>query len=102
MAAKLLRGGPFAADIREGVAADVATFRDEIGYTPELAIVVAGAMTVLLLDAIKPTLLQRLEAAAQCTGRKPFSRMSGRGSIRFLCRAASSGRPSAKAISWVK
>ena len=39
----LLKGGPVAADIREGVAADVAAFRAEYGYTPELAIVVVGA-----------------------------------------------------------
>jgi len=40
--AMLLKGGPVAADIREGVAADVAAFRDEHGYTPELVIVVVG------------------------------------------------------------
>lgn len=43
MAAELLKGGPFAADIREGVAADVAAFVEEYGYAPELAIVVVGA-----------------------------------------------------------
>ena len=37
-----LKGGPIAAEIREGVAADVVAFRDEFGYTPELAIVVVG------------------------------------------------------------
>ena len=42
-AAMLLKGGPLAADIREGVAADVVAFRGEFGYTPQLAIVVAGA-----------------------------------------------------------
>ena len=42
-APRLLKGGPLAADIREGVAADAAAFREEYGYTPELAIVVAGA-----------------------------------------------------------
>lgn len=40
--AMLLKGGPIAADIREGVAADVAAFRDEHGYTPELVVVVVG------------------------------------------------------------
>ncbi len=40
---QLLKGGPLAADIRESVAADVAAFRTEHGYTPELAIVAAGA-----------------------------------------------------------
>jgi methylenetetrahydrofolate dehydrogenase (NADP+)/methenyltetrahydrofolate cyclohydrolase len=43
MTAKLLKGGPVAAEIRESVAADVAAFRTEYGYTPELAIVVVGA-----------------------------------------------------------
>ncbi len=43
MAAQLLKGGPVAAEIREGVADDVVAFRDEFGYTPELAIVVVGA-----------------------------------------------------------
>jgi len=41
--AELLKGGPIAADIRESVAADVAAFEAEHGYTPELAIVVVGA-----------------------------------------------------------
>ena len=39
----LLKGGPIAAEIREGVAADVAAFKAEHGFAPELAIVVAGA-----------------------------------------------------------
>lgn len=43
MTAELLKGGPVAAEIREGVAADVAAFKEEFGYTPELAVVVAGA-----------------------------------------------------------
>lgn len=43
MAAELLKGSPFAAEIREGVAADVAAFVEEYGYAPELAIVVVGA-----------------------------------------------------------
>ena len=43
MAAALLKGGPVAAELREGVAADVVAFKDEFGYTPELAIVVVGA-----------------------------------------------------------
>ncbi len=43
MAAALLKGGPLAAEIREGVAADLAAFTAEFGYTPQLAIVVVGA-----------------------------------------------------------
>jgi methylenetetrahydrofolate dehydrogenase (NADP+)/methenyltetrahydrofolate cyclohydrolase len=43
MAAELLKGRPFAAEIREGVAADVAAFVAEYSYAPELAIVVVGA-----------------------------------------------------------
>jgi methylenetetrahydrofolate dehydrogenase (NADP+)/methenyltetrahydrofolate cyclohydrolase len=39
---RLLRGGPIAKDIREQVAADVAAFRAEFGYTPALAVVVVG------------------------------------------------------------
>lgn len=42
MTATLLRGGPIAADVRASVAADLAAFRDEYGYTPDLAIVVVG------------------------------------------------------------
>ena len=43
MTAELLKGGPVAAEIREGVAAEVVAFVEEFGYTPELAIVVVGA-----------------------------------------------------------
>jgi methylenetetrahydrofolate dehydrogenase (NADP+)/methenyltetrahydrofolate cyclohydrolase len=43
MTAKLLKGGPVAAEIRESVAADATAFKAEYGYTPELAIVVVGA-----------------------------------------------------------
>jgi methylenetetrahydrofolate dehydrogenase (NADP+)/methenyltetrahydrofolate cyclohydrolase len=43
MPAELLRGGPIAAQIREGVAADVEAFKATQGYTPELAIVVVGS-----------------------------------------------------------
>ena len=39
---RLLRGGPIAAAIREQVAADVAAFRADNGYTPALAVVVVG------------------------------------------------------------
>ncbi len=42
MTATLLKGGPAAADLRASVASDVVAFRDEFGYTPELAIVVVG------------------------------------------------------------
>ena len=40
---QLLKGGPLATHIRDGVADDVVAFRAEHGYTPELAIVAAGA-----------------------------------------------------------
>ncbi len=43
MAAELLKGGPLAAEIREGVAADLRSFTTEFGYTPQLAIVAVGA-----------------------------------------------------------
>ncbi len=39
---RLLRGGPIGAAIREQVAADVAAFRAEHGYTPALAVLVVG------------------------------------------------------------
>ena len=39
---RLLRGGPIAADVRITVAADVASFKATHGYTPELAVVIAG------------------------------------------------------------
>jgi methylenetetrahydrofolate dehydrogenase (NADP+)/methenyltetrahydrofolate cyclohydrolase len=39
---RLLRGGPVAADVRTAVAADVAAFEKEHGYTPELAVVIVG------------------------------------------------------------
>lgn len=54
MAAALLKGGPLAAEIREGVAADLAAFTAEFGYTPQLAIVVMGA------DAPSMVYLQRI------------------------------------------
>jgi methylenetetrahydrofolate dehydrogenase (NADP+)/methenyltetrahydrofolate cyclohydrolase len=40
---RLLRGGPIGTTIREQVAADVAGFKTEFGYTPTLAILVVGA-----------------------------------------------------------
>ena len=40
--ARLLRGTEIAAEVRTGVAADVAAFRASYGYTPELAVVVVG------------------------------------------------------------
>jgi methylenetetrahydrofolate dehydrogenase (NADP+)/methenyltetrahydrofolate cyclohydrolase len=40
--ARLLRGGEIAAQVRESVAADVAAFRSEHGFTPALAVVIAG------------------------------------------------------------
>jgi methylenetetrahydrofolate dehydrogenase (NADP+)/methenyltetrahydrofolate cyclohydrolase len=39
---RLLRGGPVGSGIREQVAADVAAFKAEFGYTPALAVVVVG------------------------------------------------------------
>ena len=39
---RLLKGGPVAADVRIGVAADVAEFVAEFGYVPELAVVIVG------------------------------------------------------------
>jgi methylenetetrahydrofolate dehydrogenase (NADP+)/methenyltetrahydrofolate cyclohydrolase len=39
---RLLRGGPVGSAIREQVAADVAAFRADFGYTPALAVVVVG------------------------------------------------------------
>jgi methylenetetrahydrofolate dehydrogenase (NADP+)/methenyltetrahydrofolate cyclohydrolase len=39
---RLLKGGPIAADVRATVAADVAAFKEEHGYTPELAVVIVG------------------------------------------------------------
>ena len=62
MTAELLRGGPVAAEIREGVAADVAAFRDEFDYTPELAIVVAGA------DAPSMVYLERILKGCEKVG----------------------------------
>ncbi|MFO1539422.1 MAG: bifunctional 5,10-methylenetetrahydrofolate dehydrogenase/5,10-methenyltetrahydrofolate cyclohydrolase [Chloroflexota bacterium] len=40
--ARLLRGSAIAAEVRAGVAAEVAAFRAEHGYVPELAVVIAG------------------------------------------------------------
>jgi len=39
---RLLKGGPVAAEVRTAVAADVAAFKEEHGYTPELAVVIVG------------------------------------------------------------
>jgi methylenetetrahydrofolate dehydrogenase (NADP+)/methenyltetrahydrofolate cyclohydrolase len=62
MTAELLKGGPVAAEIREGVAADIATFKTEFGYTPELAIVVVGA------DAPSMVYLERILKGCQKVG----------------------------------
>ena len=62
MSARLLKGGPVAAGIREGVAADVAAFRHEHGYTPELAIVVVGA------DAPSMVYLERILKGCEKVG----------------------------------
>lgn len=40
--ARLLRGSEIAAEVRAGVAADVAAFRARHGYVPELAVVIVG------------------------------------------------------------
>jgi methylenetetrahydrofolate dehydrogenase (NADP+)/methenyltetrahydrofolate cyclohydrolase len=58
----LLKGGPIAADIRETVAADVAAFKSENGYTPELAIVVVGA------DAPSMVYLKKILAGCERVG----------------------------------
>jgi methylenetetrahydrofolate dehydrogenase (NADP+)/methenyltetrahydrofolate cyclohydrolase len=52
--ARLLEGGLFAADIRAGVARDVAAFREEHGHPPGLAVVVCGrsAPSMVYLDRI--------------------------------------------------
>ena len=68
MTAALLKGGPVAAGIRETVAADVAAFKDEFGYTPELAIVVVGA------DAPSMYLMKRIDAG-QLAHLKPIRGM---------------------------
>jgi methylenetetrahydrofolate dehydrogenase (NADP+)/methenyltetrahydrofolate cyclohydrolase len=60
--AELLKGGPVATDIREAVAADVVSFKEEFGYTPELAIVVVGA------DAPSMVYLRRILAACEKAG----------------------------------
>lgn len=39
---RLLKGGPVATEVRATVAADVAAFKAEFGYTPELAVVIVG------------------------------------------------------------
>ena len=62
MAAALLKGGPLAAEIREGVAADLAAFTAEFGYTPQLAIVVVGA------DAPSMVYLRRILDGCQRVG----------------------------------
>jgi methylenetetrahydrofolate dehydrogenase (NADP+)/methenyltetrahydrofolate cyclohydrolase len=62
MTAELLKGGPVAAEIREGVAADVAAFKEEFGYTPELAIVVVGA------DAPSMVYLERILKGCEKVG----------------------------------
>jgi methylenetetrahydrofolate dehydrogenase (NADP+) / methenyltetrahydrofolate cyclohydrolase len=40
---RLLKGGPIGTGIREKVAADVAAFKEEFGYTPALTVLVVGA-----------------------------------------------------------
>ena len=62
MTAELLKGGPVAAEIREGVAADVVAFVEEFGYTPELAIVVVGA------DAPSMVYLERILKGCEKVG----------------------------------
>jgi methylenetetrahydrofolate dehydrogenase (NADP+) / methenyltetrahydrofolate cyclohydrolase len=62
MSATLLRGGPVAAEVRASVAADLAAFRDEYGYTPDLAIVVVGA------DAPSMVYLRKILAGCEQVG----------------------------------
>lgn len=52
--ARLLQGGPIAAEIRAGVSADVAAFTTEHGHAPALAVVVCGrdAPSMVYLDRI--------------------------------------------------
>jgi len=62
MTAELLKGGPVAAEIREGVTEDVAAFKEAFGYTPELAVVVVGA------DAPSMVYLERILKGCQTVG----------------------------------
>jgi methylenetetrahydrofolate dehydrogenase (NADP+)/methenyltetrahydrofolate cyclohydrolase len=39
---RLMRGGPLATEVREAVAADMAAFREEHGFSPALAVVIVG------------------------------------------------------------
>ena len=74
--ARLLKGGPVAADVRTTVAADVAAFEKEHGYTPELAVVIVGRdapSTVYLhkiLDGCRLVGIQDrlVELGDDCTG----------------------------------
>jgi len=73
---RLLKGGPVAADVRTTVAADVAAFEKEHGYTPELAVVIVGRdapSTVYLhkiLDGCRLVGIQDrlVELGDDCTG----------------------------------
>jgi methylenetetrahydrofolate dehydrogenase (NADP+)/methenyltetrahydrofolate cyclohydrolase len=59
---RLLAGGPIAAAIREGLAADFASFKERWGYAPTLAIVLVGA------DAPSAVYLQQILRTCQKVG----------------------------------
>ncbi len=59
---RLLLGSPIAAEIREGVCADVAAFKERWGRTPALAIVLVGA------DAPSAVYLQQILRTCQKVG----------------------------------
>ena len=60
--ARLLEGGPIAAEIRAGVQADVEAFQREFGYTPGLAIVIVGK------DAPSTVYLQQILRSCRTVG----------------------------------
>ena len=61
---RLLVGGPIAAEIRSGLATSFAGFREQHGYTPELAIVLVGA------DAPSAVYLQQILRTCEKVGAK--------------------------------
>lgn len=61
-APRLLAGGPIAAQIREGLSAEFATFKVRFGYAPTLAIVLVGA------DAPSAVYLQQILRTCQKVG----------------------------------
>ena len=59
---RLLAGGPIAAEIREGLTADFAAFKERWGYSPTLAIVLVGA------DAPSAVYLQQILRTCEKVG----------------------------------